>query len=285
MKQLSYKLITTSALMALSATSLAAPGAAAGAAGARSAAAGFVARQNVGARLAAQSSANAVDQDTAPAAAPGDATTTTAAPTPACPRPTLMTGSYIGVQTGYGSYRVNNSINSPAGTSITSNYPASASNWTAGALFGYGKMISSMFYLGGEIFINANNFQQDFSYTNGPAPTTYTNQTLNGPTWGIGLLPGIRFQESALTYVRLGWNSTIFKTNETATGAVNGNVSNRESGFVFGVGIETLITTNYSVRGEFDHTYYTSYNTFSVYNTVVNPSSNQFMLSFIYHAG
>lgn len=291
MNQLSYKLSIASALMALSATSFAAPGAGAGAAAAgaaaRGAAAGFVARQNVGAGLAAESSAadetpGVAPDAESPAAAPAAATT----PQSLCPpKPTLLTGSYIGVQAGYGSYRVNNSINSPGGTTLTSNYPGLASNWTAGALIGYGRTIGSLFYLGGEIFINANNFQQDFSVSSGAGPTVYTNQTLNGPTAGFGLLPGIRFTESTLTFVRLGWNRTIFKTNETITGSDNGGVSNARSGFVFGVGLETLITTNYSVRGEFDHTYYNQYNTYAVYNTVVNPSSNQFMVSFIYHPG
>lgn len=115
----------------------------------------------------------------------------TPAPVNPCAVPTLMTGSYIGVQLGYGPYRVRNSISSPGASTLTSNLVAAANGWAAGALMGYGTMMNPLFYLGGEIFIDANNFDQNYSTANGPGSTTYTNLTGNGPTYGIGLLPGL----------------------------------------------------------------------------------------------
>lgn len=210
-----------------------------------------------------------------------------AAPTPVnpCAVPTLMSGSYIGVQLGYGPYRVRNSILTPGASTLTSNLVASANGWAAGALMGYGTMMNPWFYLGGEIFIVANNFDQNFSTANGPGSTTYTNLTGNGPTYGIGLLPGIKLTESTLTFIRLGWNRVVIKTFETVTGSASSNTSKTMDGLVFGIGMETLIFTNYSLRGEFDHMYFSSYNTAGPYNTLVNPSSNQFMMSLLYHFG
>lgn len=206
-------------------------------------------------------------------------------PTPAnpCARPALMNGWYMGIQTGYGAIRVRNSIVTPGASTLTSNLVAAASNWSAGALFGYGTMFNPWAYLGGEIFIVANNFQQNFSSANGPGSIVYTNETLNGPTYGIGILPGIKFNESTLTFARLGWNRVVIKTNETVTGSVSGSTSKTMDGLVLGIGIETLMIYNYSIRGEFDHIFLSSYNTTGPYNTKVSPSSNQYSLALIYH--
>ena len=194
-----------------------------------------------------------------------------------------MPGWYMGAQLGYGTYRVRNSISNPASSGITSNLVAAANGYAAGILMGYGRMVNPWIYIGAEAFINANNFDQNYSYNNGIGTSTYINQTNSGPTLGIGILPGIKLTESTLTYLRLGWNRVTIKTIETFTGAVSGNRSISRTGFVFGVGIETLIMDNYSVRGEFDHMYFNSYQSYNPYNTLVNPSSNQYMLSFIYH--
>jgi hypothetical protein len=204
-----------------------------------------------------------------------------------CQYPTLMDGWYMGAQIGYGPYRVRNRIDTPGTPEIISNLVASANGWAAGVAAGYGKMINPWFYLGGELFIDANNFDQNFVFSTGPTTSAYTNKTGNGPIYGIGLLPGIKLTPSTLTYARLGWNRVEIKTFEEVTDcdcSIN-NVSKTMGGFVFGIGIETLITSNYSVRGEFDHMYVNSYNTTSIYDTEVSASSNQYMLTFIYHAG
>ena len=200
-----------------------------------------------------------------------------------CPKTALHTGSYLGAQLGYGSYRVRNTIGSPGGVPLTTSLVEAANGWSAGVALGYGQMINEWFYLGGEVFINANNMEQNFNIGNTAPAYTYSNLTYSGPTYGIGLLPGIRITESTLTYGRLGWNEIVMKTEEAVTGGPNRTRSIARSGFVFGIGIETLIADNYSLRGEFDHTYFSSYNTFSVYNTLVDSSSNQFMMTVLYH--
>lgn len=286
MSHIPSKFIFCTLLLAMNATPAYARG---GAGGGRAAVTSAVAGENVGAGLAAESSAaaGAAAEDniqaqnavTTPAAKAGQAAV------PACQSPTLMTGTYLGAQLGYGSSRVYNYISPSAPPPLSINYPNAVSNWAAGVLMGYGKMINHLFYLGGEIFINANNTQQNFEAVTTAGTVAYTSQTSSGPTGGIGILPGIKLTDSTLTYIRLGVNRTTSQMQETLTGAVTNSISKSGNGFVFGVGMETLITSNYSLRGEFDHMYINSYNTFSIYNTIVKPSTNQFTMAVIYHEG
>ncbi len=199
-----------------------------------------------------------------------------------CQVPTLKDGSYIGAQFGYGTYRIRNDVVFPFTLS-----PVNANtNWSYGANIGYGKMLTSMFYLGGELFAVANTMDEPFT-ADDRSGFTYTNVTSVGPTYGFGLLPGVRITHETLTYVRLGVNRVIMKTDETATlagvGSATSSASKIKYGFVFGLGMETLITTNYSLRGEFDHMFISSYSTGS-FNTKVSPSNNLFTMSVIYHA-
>lgn len=202
----------------------------------------------------------------------------------ACPPPQMLkTGWYLGAQVGYDSYRVRNSVTSPGASTLTTNPVIAANGWVGGLMLGYGMMANDWFYFGGEIFANVSNADQNFSATSGVVPVTYTNKFEANSSYGIGLLPGIKMTDSTLTYVRLGWNWANLKTKETVTGSASGSKSNTSNGFVFGVGMETLIVDNWSLRGEFDHTWYGNYTTGATYGTTVNPSDNQYMLGLIYH--
>jgi opacity protein-like surface antigen len=283
MNQIAWKLILCTALTTMCAASQLAH-AKGGDAGAGAAHA--VAAQNVGADKAAEEAGPNPEgtpdlQVNSRSKTKVHATLTSTCPPP----PTLMHGAYIGAQIGYGTYRVRNNIFSPAGTTLGSNLVAADTGWAGGVLMGYGAMMNRWFYMGAEIFIDANNFDQSFIFENPESGVNYTIKTGSGPTYGIALLPGIRLTESTLTFVRLGWNRLVIHTHEQFTGAPLNTTSKIVSGFAFGVGLETLITTNYSLRGEFDHMYFSSYNTTSFYNTGVSPAANQYMLSVIYHFG
>ena len=282
MNRITWKLIFCTSLASLCSTTELAH-----ARGVGNVSAGVVAGKIAQTQTGATKAAEQAEAGPGPVPTPADTSATPAAseiPVNPCQIPTLMQRWYMGVQLGYGTYRVRNSITNPASSGITSNLVAAANGFAAGILMGYGRMVNPWFYLGAEAFIDANNFDQNYSYNNGIGTPTYTNLTNNGPTLGFGILPGIKLTESTLTYLRLGWNRLTIKTIETFTGTVvTGNRSISRTGFVFGAGIETLIMDNYSVRGEFDHMYFNSYRTYNPYNTTVSPSSNQYMLSLIYH--
>jgi opacity protein-like surface antigen len=83
----------------------------------------------------------------------------------------------------------------------------------------------------------------------------------------------------------MGWNWANLKTSETLTAAASNNKSETVNGFVFGIGMETLIVDSWSLRGEWDHVAYSGYTTGGGYNTTVSPSNNEYMLGLIYHFG
>jgi opacity protein-like surface antigen len=113
-------------------------------------------------------------------------------------------------------------------------------------------------------------------------------------SWGISVLPGIKVNDSTLTYIRLGYNQAKirgqsafgYSSTTNATGAIlvtttNANKNQWQGGFNYGLGIETAVYPNVSVRREYSHT---GYNSFSDANgTSYSPSDNQMMVSLIYH--
>lgn len=211
-----------------------------------------------------------------------------AAQTPAnpCAVPTLMTGAYMGLQLGYGTYTVRNRVVTPGTTTYVADPVGGDNGFTGGIFVGYGRTILyPWFYLGGEAFINANNFDQRFGISSGPTTPRYNNQTNSGTSFGFGLLPGIMLTKSTLTYVRVGWNVVIIKTNENINNGSISTTSKNMDGLALGIGFNTLISTNYSLRSEFDHVFLSSYNTGGIYKTLVSPSSNQFTMAIIYSFG
>src|SRR5690606_2453541 len=160
----------------------------------------------------------------------------------------LKTGWYLGAQVGYDSYRVRNTF-SDADTAL--NPVFAANGWVGGLMLGYGMMMNDWFYLGGEVFANWSNADNSLTVTEGAAST---NLQFNvNSSYGLGLLPGIKMTDSTLTYIRLGWNWANLESKASSSG-VSASKSNTSNGFVFGIGMETLIVDNWSLRGEFDHT-------------------------------
>jgi len=96
-------------------------------------------------------------------------------------------------------------------------------------------------------------------------------------------LPGMKLNDTSLGYVRLGWNWANLKSKESMTGGASANKSNTSNGFVWGVGVETLLVDNWSVRTEYSHTYYSNFTSGGAFATKFSPSDNQFMVGVLYH--
>jgi opacity protein-like surface antigen len=233
-----------------------------------------------------------------------------AMPAPApCPQPLMLRdGFYLGAQVGYDAYRVRAS-NSSAFPAVAGVAPGSlganpviGENGFAGGLFGgYGMYWSNWYYLGAEVFVNgsAASQAQNVSETAiGAATGTATtrgvyNKVSTGMSWGISVLPGLKVNDSTLTYIRLGYNQAKLKGQSvlgvqttTVAGVVTTATSNTsknswQGGFNYGLGIETAVYPMVSVRSEYSHT---GYNSFSDANgTSYSASDNQLMVSLIYH--
>ena len=192
-----------------------------------------------------------------------------------CPAPEkLMSGFYLGGQVGYDSYRVRRS-----GGPIVANPALNSTGFVGGLFAGYGQYFSDYYYLGGEVLGNYSGAQTSYTMNN-----NYNFTTNTYGTWGLALLPGLKLNNTSLVYVRLGYNWSRIKVQESlVTPAVSSSKSTWSGGFAYGLGLESLITQNWSMRTEFSHTNNNSFSTSA--GTNVTPSDNQFMVGLVYHFG
>ncbi len=208
-------------------------------------------------------------------------------PAAPCVQPLMLKdGFYIGAQGGYDSYRARETIStSVGGTALTGTGTGSIVGWEGGLYAGYGMYFNGWtmpFYLGAEIFGNGSNASQSQSAAFGTG-SVYTNVNVRGD-WGVSALPGLKVNDSSLVYVRLGWDQARFNTQETfALGATSINASQNtwRSGFNYGVGLETAVYQNVSIRGEYTHTNFGS--STSSLGTSYSLSNNRFMAGLTYH--
>lgn len=200
-----------------------------------------------------------------------------------CPAPAMLLGGfYLGGQVGYDSYHVDESFDVTPVAGLSGNPKISAPGWLAGLFLGYGQYWDT-FYLGGEVFGNWTQADESYTINNtASAPTilSYTNKFEVNSNYGISILPGLRLNDTTTGYIRLGWNWANLKGKET-TPAGSLSKSKTSNGFQYGIGLETLLTGNWSLRGEYNHTKFNSFS--STNNTKWDPSDNQALLGIVYH--
>src|SRR3990167_11342055 len=126
-----------------------------------------------------------------------------------CPTPLMIKdGWYLGAQLGGDSYRVNHNASVINATGSLTASPVINPTGIVGGLFGgYGQYFSNIYYLGGELFVNASgaNTKYDASTLGGLVSTYYSKVTVRN-SYGFGLLPGLKLNDTSLLYVRLGFN-------------------------------------------------------------------------------
>lgn len=120
---------------------------------------------------------------------------------------------------------------------------------------GYGATISTTFYLGGEVFITP--FTGTISKTNNVLRTTYG--------FGASVMPGIMFSDHTLGYIRAGVVRSHFSS-----------IGENKTGGQLGLGMQTNVTQDIDLRGEY---VFTAYNSVSSANS---PKSDAFNLALVY---
>lgn len=228
------------------------------------------------------------------------------APAPCCPTcpVSLMDGFYVGLGLGYDNYRVRQNFDlseTGLGTPfLNGNPPISVNGWTPQLFLGYGKNMSDAFYLGAEVFIDTSNAEA--SYNVSDTTFNYSSKIEAELGYGVALLPGIKLNCTTLGYLRLGYNwvRMEYKQNMTDNNLdTRGSSSNTDTvhGFSYGIGMETLLNCNWSLRGEYIHTNYSSSHSglsvigsqglapppTTILDSSYDPSDNQYMLSLIFH--
>lgn len=143
-----------------------------------------------------------------------------------------------------------------------------------GSLFaGYGAMVSQSFYLGGEVFGDLTNTTSDITIGTDALKDKFKEKY----GYGISIIPGLALSDHTMAYGRLGVVRSKFEVKETSP------VANSEekslTGAQFGLGIQTSLTQNVDLRGEYDFTTYSSGN-FS--GNTLKPRSDQFNIALLY---
>jgi outer membrane immunogenic protein len=208
---------------------------------------------------------------------------------PPCPPVrVLLDGFYVGAGVSYDSYRFNSSWSvSDAGDTAGFHNHLSSRGWDGDLNVGYGRYWDA-FYLAGEVhgvISGADGSVGISSSTAGP-PATSSSINVNVKargSWAVSVLPGMKLNDSTLAYVRLGYIQTNFKASGSATDdGVTFSASNNKwkGGFIGGVGMETWVADNVSLRGEYQ---YSAYSNFSNGFGSVKPSNSSFTLGLGYH--
>jgi opacity protein-like surface antigen len=120
---------------------------------------------------------------------------------------------------------------------------------------GFGGLVDQNFYLAGEVFGTV--------YT-GPISDAGLKTTYG---WGVSALPGVMLSDHTLGFARIGaiW-SQFSAPSKTAVGGQ------------IGVGLQTTLTQDVDLRGEYDYSIYSSNNL----GNLSNPHSDLFTLGIIY---
>lgn len=185
---------------------------------------------------------------------------------------------YLGAEVGYdtGKWRVKD---------ITAVKKTADSNGVFGGLFGgLSWILAPHFVVNTELFGNESS-------------TSTSNQTINiasGGTsqaklrmkysYGASILPGFRFNQVGMLYLRAGVIRSAFYLHQSIPPAGSSSVWDKKNvgGGQFGVGLQTTVDTagSWGVRGEYD---YVTYNSFTVFSNTISARDNQFKLGVFYN--
>lgn len=120
---------------------------------------------------------------------------------------------------------------------------------------GYGGVLSQNFYLAGEL---TGTVGTGVIADNGVAKSTYS--------YGLSVIPGVMLSDHTLAFARAGVVRTRFSDARTS-----------KNGAQFGLGLQTSLTQNVDLRGEYD---FTAYRSIPAYAS--KPRQDAFNLSLVY---
>lgn len=155
---------------------------------------------------------------------------------------------YVGAGLGI----VNNSVPNKSGFSAYRGVPFNV-------FAGYGGLMNQSFYLAGEL-----------GATLGTGSLSDNNQLKTSYSYGASIMPGVMINDSTLAFGRVG----VLKSEFTSSGGTS------RSGGQFGAGLQTSLTQNVDIRGEYDFVAYESERTNGV---SIAPRSDQFNVSLVYN--
>lgn len=153
-------------------------------------------------------------------------------------------------------------------------YDWQARGWDGHLFLGAAYTFDNRFSLGAEIFGSINSTEGDIYNTqiDTELGNFSTNARLeNDYNYGIAVLPGYHVSDAATIYTRIGVVGSDFKFTSRATqpgvvplsgeiAAFRSSASWTNAGLIVGLGVDTFVTSNVSVRMEFDVSKYCNLN-------------------------
>lgn len=177
--------------------------------------------------------------------------------TAALANPVPYVGAGLGIVTNTSSSVAKGSVATPFGR-YTFAQPGNFRGVPVNVFAGVGSLINQNFYIGGEV--NGTIATGEIESNNG-LRTTYA--------YGASVIPGLMLSDHTMAYARAGVVRTRFTSaNETRTGGQ------------IGLGLQTSVTQNIDVRGEYDFTAYGSFN--NGVGRISAPRSDAFNLALLY---
>ena len=216
----------------------------------------------------------------------------------------LSHGAYVGGELGYDYSKItyeNFLFKFPTShgpSTLSGDAHFAATGFVGGGFVGYGQSLPNHLYLGAELFANgvtsstSNEAVYDHFHAIGRYDGNGYNNTVSVKNnVGISILPGIQIHQNVLFYGRLGYSQAHISGNENIVfyseplGLPESRIphpfSSSPNGFHYGLGIETALVKQFSLRAELNHTDYQSFKT--RLNNAMTVSTNQAMLSLLYH--
>lgn len=141
---------------------------------------------------------------------------------------------------------------------------------------GYGALVSQNIYLGGEVFFNGTSGQAKVTEDNGD----YSKLTTKN-SYGISFIPGVMVTDHTMAYLRAGVVRGQFRAQALDETLGYAAQTNNLTGGQVGLGMQTSLSQNVDLRGEYVYTGYHSY-TIKGTSTKVSPSTDQFNLALLY---
>lgn len=154
-----------------------------------------------------------------------------------------------------------------------------------GALFnaslGYGTLVMPKVYLGGELLANVATADVQGEKLNDDSLTLKFKTKYS---YGLSLIPGIMLTDNTMGYARVGIVRTRFDVKQTThvdpTDIFqDGSDQNTVTGGQFGLGVQTKLTNNFDLRGEY---VYNTYHSFNTMDNKIDPSSGYATVGFVY---
>lgn len=146
---------------------------------------------------------------------------------------------------------------------------------SAGLFAGYGGMLTTNFYLGGELFANGSNASSS-SKTIAVDTETKVKMTYS---YGLSLMPGVKVAPDTILYLKTGILRTRFDITQTQSASIATHPNSSTTGEMLGVGLQLALSKNLNIRGEY---VYTSYQAFNAAGNHFSPTAGQLNAALIY---